>query len=52
MAKEKPQEDKFWVFILDSLSRQMESLRQEVNRLKCEKLDLLKQNVVSTNALL
>ena len=30
----------------------MESLRQEVNRLKCEKLDLLKQNVVSVSQII
>jgi RAP1 GTPase activating protein 1 len=30
-----------------AVARQLESLRQEVTRLKCDKLDLLRQNVVS-----
>lgn len=29
--------------------QQIEGLKQEVTRLKCDKLDLLRQNVVSTN---
>lgn len=31
--------------------QQVENLRQEVTRLKCDKLDLLRQNVVSLMAL-
>lgn len=32
-----------------AVARQLEALRQEVTRLKCDKLDLLRQNVVSPN---
>jgi len=33
-----------------AVARQLESLRQEVTRLKCDKLDLLRQNVVSVGS--
>lgn len=34
-----------------AVARQLEALRQEVTRLKCDKLDLLRQNVVSPHTL-
>ena len=33
--------------ISESLQKQVELMKLEINKLKCEKLDLLKQNVVS-----
>lgn len=35
------------IFFLDTVFRQTEMLKNEITRLKCEKLDLARQNVVS-----
>ena len=35
----------------DSVLRQLEQMKQEINQLKCEKLDLLRQNVASQKEL-
>lgn len=33
---------------INEMGKQMDTIKQEVTRLKCDKLDLLRQNVVST----
>ena len=38
-----------YISFVESLVKQLEYTRQECHRLKCEKLELLRQNVVSTN---
>lgn len=35
------------IYFLDTVFRQTEMLKNEITRLKCEKLDLARQNVVS-----
>ena len=37
------------LYVSESLLKQLESLKAEVHKLKCEKLDLLKQTLVSTS---